>query len=76
VVGVRPAPDAHWLIKLVADQGVRAAASDHSRRLIGQVFGWINHFQFQRDFVPYVLAKRDFAYFPRSEGHSTSRLRP
>jgi hypothetical protein len=61
------------MVYLVADQGVGAAAGDHSWRLIRQLFGRIDHFGLQRNLVPYVLAKLDLADFPRTEGHSTSK---
>ena len=69
MIGVRPAPNADWFIELVADQGAGAAAGDQSRRLVGQLLGWINHFAFQRDLVSYVFAILDFAHLPSTEGH-------
>ena len=73
MVGVRAAPHAHWLIQLVADQGVRTATGDHSRRLIGQMLGRIYYFRLQRDLVPNVLTVLDFADFPGSEGKSEAK---
>jgi hypothetical protein len=62
------------MVNLVADQGVRAATSDHSWRLIGQLFGWINDFGLQRNLVPYMLTELDLADFPRAEGHSNLQM--
>jgi len=74
VIGVRPAPNADWFIELVADQGAGAAAGDQSRRLVGQLLGWINNIRFQRDLVTNVVAILDLTDLPSTEGHLTSKL--
>jgi hypothetical protein len=69
VIGIRPAPNADWFIDLVTNQGVGTAASDQSRRLIGQLLGWINDFRFQCDLVTDMFAILDVTDLPSTESH-------
>jgi hypothetical protein len=69
VIGIRPAPNTDWFIDLVTNQGVGTATSDQSRRLVGQLLGWINDFRFQCDLVADMFAILDVTDLPSTESH-------
>jgi hypothetical protein len=69
VIGIRPAPNTDWLIDLVTNQGIGTATSDQSRRLVGQLLGWINDFGFQCDLVTDMFAILDVTDLPSTESH-------
>jgi hypothetical protein len=64
------APNATGVIHLIAKHGIGTTAGVNSRRLIWQVFGWINYFIFQRDLVPNQLTELDLFNMPGAIRHN------
>ena len=74
VVRIGAAPNANWLIQLVADQGIRTAPGDHSWRLIRKMLSRVDHLGLESDLMTDMLTVLDLANFPCAEGHSTSKV--
>jgi hypothetical protein len=68
VIRVGAAPNAGRLIEHVAFFGIRTTAGTDPWG-VGQVIGRIDHFGLKGNFMPNVVAKPNFCYFPDFGSH-------
>jgi len=71
VIRIGAAPGARRLVYSIADERIRAAMSNNTRGLLGQILRRKHEQGLQRDLVTNMLAVTDLAYVPLLLSHIT-----